>query len=196
MGEEISRLEQRQERSRPLRVFRQRCESPLALRRGRFSDATRFARRAVETRSGTRSAETRAAIELARRGKEEKKIMIGIGIIGSGQVALQNHLPGVALRADARVIALCDANPQTVQKASQTSGIKPIYTDHRELLKRDDVNAVIIATPNFTHEPIVRDAATAGKHVLCEKPLSLDLAGAKRMLEAVEKAGVKHMTAF
>ena len=122
--------------------------------------------------------------------------MIGIGIIGSGQVTLQNHLPGIALCPDAHVVALCDADAATLQKASQSSGINAVYTDHRELLKRADVDAVIVATPNFTHEQIICDAADARKHILCEKPLSLDLAGAKRMLAAVEKAGVKHMTAF
>jgi predicted dehydrogenase len=55
---------------------------------------------------------------------------------------------------------------------------------------------VIVATPNFLHVPITLAAVAAGKHVLCEKPLALDLAGATQMYRAAERAGVRHMTAF
>jgi predicted dehydrogenase len=69
-------------------------------------------------------------------------------------------------------------------------------TRFEEVLKREDVHAVIIATPNFTHAPIALAAVAAGKHVLCEKPLALNQADARAMANAAEKAGVRHMTAF
>lgn len=120
-----------------------------------------------------------------------------IAIIGSGQIALANHLPGFALLGDrAKVTALCDANPETLAKAGASTGITQTFTDHRELLKRDDVHAVVVATPNFTHKQIVLDACAAGKHVLCEKPLALNYQDALDMLRAAERAGVRHMTAF
>lgn len=122
---------------------------------------------------------------------------VGIGIIGSGQIALANHLPGFGLVADsAKVVALCDANPETVARASDQTGIPAKYTDHREMLKRDDVQAVVVATPNFTHKQIVLDACAAGKHVLCEKPLALNYVDALEMYQAAERAKVRHMTAF
>jgi predicted dehydrogenase len=122
---------------------------------------------------------------------------IGIGIIGSGQIALANHLPGFALCGDrAKVVALCDASPETLSKASAQTGIAATFTDHREMVRRDDVHAVVVATPNFTHKQIVLDAVAAGKHVLCEKPLALDYADAVEMYRAAERAGVRHMTAF
>jgi predicted dehydrogenase len=121
---------------------------------------------------------------------------IGIGIIGSGAIALANHVPGFALCRDTRIVALCDTNPQTLAAASASTGVTNAYTDHRELLKRDDIHAVIIATPNNTHAPIALDAIAAGKHVLCEKPLALNLADAIAMARAADAANLRHMTAF
>src|SRR5437868_538631 len=101
--------------------------------------------------------------------------MIGIGIIGSGGIALANHMPGFALCPDTKVVALCDTNPQILEMASQTFSIKDTYTDYHKLLQRDDVTAVVIATPNFVHAPIALAAIAAGKHVMCEKPIAMDL---------------------
>ena len=69
-------------------------------------------------------------------------------------------------------------------------------TRYEEIVRRDDVHAVIIATPNFTHAPIALAAIAHGKHVLCEKPLALNAADARAMAEAADRAGVRHMTAF
>src|SRR5690349_21193493 len=97
---------------------------------------------------------------------------IGVGIIGCGGITLQNHLPGLALCPDVQVTALCDANPEVLQRAKQVANVQHTYADYRELLQRDDVNAVIIATPNFLHAPIAIEAARMGKHIFCEKPLA------------------------
>ncbi len=121
---------------------------------------------------------------------------IGVALIGSGGIALANHVPGLALCPNAKLVALCDSNPQTLEKAAQTTGIKTTTTDYRQILQRDDVHAVIVATPNFVHAPIVMDAVKAGKHVLCEKPIAMNLAEAVAMYKAAEAAGVRHMTAF
>jgi predicted dehydrogenase len=121
---------------------------------------------------------------------------IGIAIIGCGGVTLQNHLPGIALCADTKLVALCDANAATLARAQSAAGIAVASTDYTEIVKRDDVHAVIIATPNFTHMPIALAAIAEGKHVLCEKPLALNHADAVAMADAAEKAGVRHMTAF
>src|SRR5205085_5690065 len=65
-----------------------------------------------------------------------------------------------------------------------------------DVLKRDGVHAVVIATPNFLHAPIALASAEAGKHVMCEKPLAMNLDEALRMYRAAEQADVRHMTAF
>jgi predicted dehydrogenase len=121
---------------------------------------------------------------------------LNIAIIGCGGITLQNHLPGLALCPDVKVVALCDADPATLERARQQSGIGVTSKCHEDLMKRDDVHAVIIATPNLAHAPIALDAIANGKHVLCEKPLALNYEEAKLMAEAADRAGVRHMTAF
>ncbi len=121
---------------------------------------------------------------------------IGIALIGTGGIALANHLPGIALCPEARVVALCDAHPGALERAKAATGVSVATTDYREILTRDDVHAVIICTPNDVHAPLSIAAAKAGKHVLCEKPLAMDLAESRAMLAAAEAAKVRHMTAF
>ncbi|MDX1952625.1 MAG: Gfo/Idh/MocA family oxidoreductase [Verrucomicrobiota bacterium] len=121
---------------------------------------------------------------------------LGVAIIGCGGITLQNHLPGLAMCPDVKVTALCDADPAVLERARQQSGIAVALTDFTELLKRDDVDAVIIATPNFLHADIALKAIAAGKHVFCEKPLAMNFAESLKMYSAAEKAGVRHMTAF
>src|SRR4051812_36579314 len=121
---------------------------------------------------------------------------IGVALIGSGGIALANHVPGIGLCPEAKLVALCDTNAASLEKAKQATGVSVASTDYNEILKRDDVNAVIVATPNFVHAPIVLDAVKAGKHVLCEKPIAMNLAEAVAMYRAAEAAKVRHMTAF
>jgi len=121
---------------------------------------------------------------------------IGVAIIGCGGITLQNHLPGLALCAETRVVALCDTNAATLDKASRDTGIGVTSTQYEDIVSRDDVQAVIIATPNISHGPIALAAIAAGKHVLCEKPLAMNYPEAKAMADAADAAGVRHMTAF
>lgn len=121
---------------------------------------------------------------------------LNLAIIGCGGITLQNHLPGLALCKNVNITALCDADAATLERARQQTGVTITSTRHEEIVKRDDVHAVIIATPNFTHAQIALDAIAHGKHVLCEKPLALTYTDAKAMADAADRAGVRHMTAF
>jgi predicted dehydrogenase len=121
---------------------------------------------------------------------------LNFAIVGTGGITLQNHLPGLAMCKDVRVSALCDTNPATLETARQQTGVEACSTKFEEIVTRDDVDAVIIATPNIAHKPIALAAIASGKHVLCEKPLALTAADAKEMAAAADKAGVRHMTAF
>ncbi len=115
-----------------------------------------------------------------------------IGIIGAGGATRGIHLPGFALCADAEVALVCDAD----RGAARATGIRETCTDFKELLARREIDAVVVATPNFLHREIVLAALAAGKHVLCEKPLALNRAEAEEMLRAAESARRVHMTAF
>jgi predicted dehydrogenase len=121
---------------------------------------------------------------------------LNFAIVGTGGITLQNHLPGLAMCGDVKVTALCDTNPATLEAARQQTGVQTCSVNYEDIVQRDDVHAVIIATPNFTHAPIALAAIAAGKHVLCEKPIAMNYAEACGMAAAAENAGVRHMTAF
>ncbi len=122
--------------------------------------------------------------------------MTRVALIGTGLVALQNHIPGVRLHPAGDVVALCDADPRALEQAVDASGIERTFTDYKALMREADIDAVVIATPNHVHAPISFAAIEAGKHVLCEKPLGMNHAETEAMAHAAEKAGVVNMTAF
>ena len=92
--------------------------------------------------------------------------------------------------------AICGRDEQGVRDAASRFGWESWETDWRRLVARDDIDMVDINTPNDSHKEIALAAIANGKHVLCEKPLALNLADAREMLEAAEKAGVKHGVFF
>jgi predicted dehydrogenase len=121
---------------------------------------------------------------------------IRVGLIGTGRVALANHVPGLALLPQVEVTALCDADAGTLAQAARTLPDARPFGSVADLIGSDTIDAVIIATPNHVHREIALAAIAAGKHVLCEKPLALTTADARDMERAAEAAGVRHMTAF
>jgi myo-inositol 2-dehydrogenase/D-chiro-inositol 1-dehydrogenase len=117
-------------------------------------------------------------------------IPVSIGLIGCGNIARSAHLPAMARLADrVRLVAAADVNVQAAAAAAAPWSAA-VHTDYRAVLDRPDIEAVVIATPEFMHAEQVVAAAQAGKHVLCEKPMCRTLAEADRMLEACRRAGV------
>ena len=88
--------------------------------------------------------------------------------------------------------ACCSRREEKAQAFADQWGYKSVETDWRELLKRDDIDAVDICTPNDTHAEIAIAAAEAGKMILCEKPLASTAKVAQGMVEPVEKSGGKN----
>ncbi len=115
----------------------------------------------------------------------------GYGIIGCGWVS-SAHAWGVRalVKANVRLIAVADKDLPRASKLARDFDVPYVYTDYRELLERPDVHAVSICLPDFLHRDVAVAAAAAGKHVLCEKPLALDLPAADDMVEACERSGV------
>lgn len=87
--------------------------------------------------------------------------------------------------------AVCSRNAEKVQAFADQWGYESIETDWKALIARDDIDAVDICTPNDSHAEIAIAAAKAGKMILCEKPLSRNLAEGQKMVDAIEKAGVQ-----
>jgi len=96
---------------------------------------------------------------------------------------------------EARLIAVADDDVPRGKEAAQRYGVE-FYQNYSEVLKRKDVDAVIIAAENAKHAQIAIDAAEAKKHILCEKPIATKLSDADSMLRAVKNAGVKFQTCF
>ena len=92
--------------------------------------------------------------------------------------------------------ALCGRDGAWAAQAAQKLGWETVETDYRELVRREDIDAVDITAPSNAHKEIAIAAAWAGKHVFCEKPLALTLADAREILQAVRDAGVKHQIGF
>lgn len=121
---------------------------------------------------------------------------VRIGIIGAGAVSDYHHVPAIRLDPRATLAAVCDTSPALLEKRRTDWGCERATADPFELCADPEVDAVVIATPNLTHRPIAVAAAQAGKHVLCEKPLSLNAGDVRAMYEACRDAKVVHMTAF
>lgn len=114
-----------------------------------------------------------------------------LGLIGCGNIAKSSHLPAIAHLSDhAELIATADTDEANATSAAQPWGAQ-VYTDYRLLLDRKDIDAVVIATPEFLHAEQVIAAAAAGKHVLCEKPMCRTVAEADAMIDACRRNGVQ-----
>jgi predicted dehydrogenase len=115
----------------------------------------------------------------------------GYGIIGCGWVA-SAHAWGVEASADrgARLIAVSDPDQQRAEDLAAKFDAESVHDSYESLLKRDDISAVSVCVPDFLHRQVVIDAARAGKHVLCEKPLAMSVAEADDMIAACDAEGV------
>jgi len=92
--------------------------------------------------------------------------------------------------------AICDNNEAKAREFAETWGYDSVETDYRKLLQRKDIDLIDICVPNNLHKEISLAAAAAGKMILCEKPLALNVAEGQEMVAAVEKAGVPNMVSF
>ncbi|MBQ8441604.1 MAG: Gfo/Idh/MocA family oxidoreductase [Clostridia bacterium] len=114
-----------------------------------------------------------------------------IGIIGCGGIANGKHMPALKKVDDCEMVAFCDIVPERAEKAAADYGIEgaKAYTDYKELLKDQTIDVIHVLTPNRSHSFITVDALEAGKHVMCEKPMAINSAEAKKMLDAAERTG-------
>lgn len=112
-----------------------------------------------------------------------KRVSLGfIGLHVGG-----NHLAAARSVAGARPAALCDVDERLLAELAAEHRVGMTFTDYREMLDVDEIDAVVVAIPNALHEPVVRECLRAGKDVLCEKPPALNAALAGRMRDEARR---------
>lgn len=124
--------------------------------------------------------------------------MLGYAFMGKAHSNAYKTLPYMMYPPPAipRLAAISGRNEEALREAAKRYGYDRYYTDWRQMLKDDRVQLFDNGAPNNLHPEPCIEAARAGKHVLCEKPLARTAREAAAMLEAVEKAGVTHMASF
>src|SRR5690348_7314796 len=110
----------------------------------------------------------------ARTHREVTMDQIGVGVIGAGFVA-GLHLEALSQIPAARVVGVSSPTPGHAEEMARQHHVLNHFTDYRAMLDRGDIQLVTLALPNYLHCQATLDAAAAGKHVVCEKPMALNL---------------------
>jgi len=116
---------------------------------------------------------------------------IRVGLVGGGMAGPYFGKSFRALSDRVEFVAFADVREEVAREFAREYGAKYFYTDYRRILDRKDVDAFFVATPPYLHKEMVVAAAQAGKHVLTEKPLALNLIEADEMIQACDQAGVR-----
>jgi myo-inositol 2-dehydrogenase / D-chiro-inositol 1-dehydrogenase len=122
--------------------------------------------------------------------------MVNIGLIGAGRIGRMHARHLARLVPGVRLIAVADVVLAAAQACAAECGAPQAVSDYQELLANPDVDAVVVCSATDTHAQIIVDAAQAGKHIFCEKPIALTLPTIDRALAATDRAGVKLQIGF
>jgi inositol 2-dehydrogenase len=121
---------------------------------------------------------------------------VRIGLIGAGRMGrVFAHTLAFSV-AEAELVAVADLMEGTVNEVVERYGALAGYTNYQALLGRDDIQAVVIASPTKSHVEVIKAAAAAGKQIFCEKPLAMTLEGCDEAIQAAEAAGVRLQVGF
>lgn len=115
--------------------------------------------------------------------KEVKMGIIGTGVISKQHMELYSKIP------NAKIVAACDIDKTKLEAWGKQWGVEDLYTDYREMLKRDDIDAVDVCLHNNLHTPMAIEVMRAGKHCYCEKPMAGSYADAKTLYDASKELG-------
>jgi len=119
-----------------------------------------------------------------------------VGLIGCGSIAQLVHLNILTRLPDVALVAVAEPDPQRRVEAGRRAPQAAVFVDHRELLARGEIEAVVICLPNALHAEVAIAALQHGKHVYLEKPLATNLDDGRRVLSAWRRAGVVGMIGF
>lgn len=121
---------------------------------------------------------------------------VRLGIIGTSGWTELMYLNNLHNRADVEIAGLCGRSPERLAEMAAKHGATTTYTDYRRMIDEGGLDAVVVAAPDDQHRDMTLAAIAKGLHVLCEKPLANNVGDARLMLEAAERARVKHMVLF
>jgi len=139
-------------------------------------------------RVGTIFDETMISDQYEGLAREERSV--NVGIIGAGAIAQRGHIPEFSSIAGVRVCALADLDQAKAKSVAEKAKIPHFFTDYREMLALEELDAIAICAPNSLHAEMTKASCEAGKHVLCEKPMATSVQDAKSMVDAAEGNGV------
>jgi predicted dehydrogenase len=118
---------------------------------------------------------------------------LNIGIIGMGRVAMAHADAMIELNEQVNLAAIAEHRIERAKEMAEAYHAKKVFSDYRELLEDPDIEAVIVCLPNHLHHPVCVEAARAGKHILVEKPMCLNLAEADEMISEANKHAITLM---
>ncbi|WP_312422396.1 inositol 2-dehydrogenase [Anaerospora hongkongensis] len=121
---------------------------------------------------------------------------IKVGVIGAGRIGKIHASNIIKNFANVEVKAVADINADALRDWAAELGIQHVYADYKKVIEDQDIDAVIICSSTDTHSQITIEAAQAGKHIFCEKPIDYDIDRIHQALEAVKIAGVKFQVGF
>ena len=121
---------------------------------------------------------------------------VRFGVISTAKIGIEKVIPAMQQSAHCRVLAIASRDLTRARAAAEALGIPRAYGSYAELLQDPEIEAIYNPLPNHLHVPISIEAAAAGKHVLCEKPIALTAAEAEKLVEARDRAGVLIQEAF
>ena len=118
------------------------------------------------------------------------------GILSTADIAVKKVIPGMRTASRCEVLGIASRDRERAESTARELGIPRAYGSYEELLGDPDLDAVYVPLPNHLHAQWTIEAARAGKHVLCEKPLALSVAEVDAMTSAAREAGVAVAEAF
>ncbi|MEO7454797.1 MAG: Gfo/Idh/MocA family oxidoreductase [Gemmatimonadaceae bacterium] len=116
---------------------------------------------------------------------------VRIGVVGAGAIAQLTHLPLLSKMRGVTLVSVCDNDRPKARALADRFDIPDVCTDIEDLLETENLQAIVVATPNHLHEPHVLSAIAAGIHVLVERPLALTAKGVERIVNAAARSGSK-----
>ena len=120
---------------------------------------------------------------------------VNVGVIGIGFIG-PAHIEALRRLGNIQVVALAHSDEEKAKAKAESLGVEKHYGDCRELLEKEDVDVVHICTPNHLHYDMARESLQAGKHVVCEKPLAMDVTQADELVELAESRGLINAVHF